>query len=149
MVEKPPQDNVIVRDGSFGYRVLCVNAPMATDPNIFSQYPIWQLTTAYPMGARVIDNWTWWVALTYTSAGDRPGVSPKWRPDGDFNLGTTQILHELRLAFFWPQLPNGSLGPGHQSFRTLVAGQVAQIGANSPWLYFYQPQSFDNVTNAP
>ena len=28
------------------------------------------------------------------------------------------------MTFFWPQQPNGSVGPGRQSFRTLVAGQV-------------------------
>jgi type II secretory pathway pseudopilin PulG len=31
--EKPPQDNSIMRDDTFGYRVLCVNAPMAADTN--------------------------------------------------------------------------------------------------------------------
>ena len=27
-MEKPPQDNDIVREDSFGYRILCVNAPV-------------------------------------------------------------------------------------------------------------------------
>src|ERR1039458_4221712 len=35
-VEKPPQDNDIVVGDSFGYRVLCVNAPVATDTNMFA-----------------------------------------------------------------------------------------------------------------
>jgi prepilin-type N-terminal cleavage/methylation domain-containing protein len=110
-IEKPPQDNDIVRDGSFGYRVLCVNAPVATDmtavTNVFGV-----VTNAY---------------FRQLAAN----------------------LHELRLAFFWPQLPNGNLGPGHQSFRTLVAGQIVQTSDNGQWLYFYQSQSFVNVTNAP
>jgi hypothetical protein len=58
-------------------------------------------------------------------------------------------LHELRLTFFWPQQPNGKLGPGRQTFRTMVAGQVVPTVTNTQWLYFYQPQSFINVTNTP
>ena len=58
-------------------------------------------------------------------------------------------LHELRLTFFWPQLPNGNLGSGRQSFRTLVAGQVLTTNINGQVLYFYQPQSFVSSTNAP
>ena len=30
-MEKPPQDNSIVAGRSFGYRILCVNAPVAVD----------------------------------------------------------------------------------------------------------------------
>ena len=58
-------------------------------------------------------------------------------------------LHELRLTFLWPQLPNGGLGAGRQTFRTMVAGQVT---SPTTWparcLYFYQPQSFTNVVTA-
>jgi len=100
-VEKPPQDNQIIQADAFAYRVLCVNAPVATDTNAPSLY-----TT---------------------------------------NL--TACLHELRLTFLWPQLPNGSLGASRQSFRTMVAGQMTQIFTNGQWLYFYQPQSFTNVVS--
>jgi prepilin-type N-terminal cleavage/methylation domain-containing protein len=34
-VEKPPQDNPLLQSDSFGYRILCVNAPMAVDTNSF------------------------------------------------------------------------------------------------------------------
>ena len=98
-VEKPPQNNDIIVGDSFGYRIVCVNAPVAADTNAPSLY-----TT---------------------------------------NL--TACLHELRLAFLWPQLPNGNLGAGHQTFRTMVAGQITQVFTNNQWLYFYQPQSFTNV----
>ena len=57
-------------------------------------------------------------------------------------------LRELRLTFFWPQLPNGSLGKGRQTFRTLVAGQMTQTFTNNLWLYFYQSQSFTNAVTA-
>jgi prepilin-type N-terminal cleavage/methylation domain-containing protein len=59
-------------------------------------------------------------------------------------------LHELRLTFLWPILPSGQLPsqPSRQTFRTLVAGQIAQTNDLflGQWLYFYQSQSF---TNAP
>lgn len=54
-------------------------------------------------------------------------------------------LNELRLTFYWPQLPNGKVGPNRQTFRATIAGQL-----NAAWpgsvLFFYQPQIF---TNAP
>ena len=82
-IEKPLQDNDIVRGDSFGYRLLCVNAPVADRP----------LTNLH---GRVNDYYTRQLAAN---------------------------LHELRLTFLWPQQPNGSVGPGRQTFRTLVAGQ--------------------------
>ncbi len=102
--EKPPQNNDIVVSGSFGYRVICENVPVATDTNAPSLY-----TT---------------------------------------NL--TANLHELRLTFLWPLLPNGNVGPKRQTFRTMVAGQIVQTNDASvtphQWLYFFQPQSFTNVS---
>jgi len=62
-----------------------------------------------------------------------------------FNKQLTNNLHELRLTFYWPLLPNGNLSPQpfSQTFRALVAGQL-EAGTNG--LYFFQPDSF---TNAP
>ena len=34
--EKPPQNNQIMREDAFSYRILCVNAPMAADTNALS-----------------------------------------------------------------------------------------------------------------
>jgi type II secretory pathway pseudopilin PulG len=60
-------------------------------------------------------------------------------------------LHELRMTFLWPVLPNGNLSssPVHETYRATVAGQILQAvsaGQAGHPLYFYQPQSF---TNAP
>jgi prepilin-type N-terminal cleavage/methylation domain-containing protein len=55
-------------------------------------------------------------------------------------------LRELRLTFLWPVRPNGRLGNGRQTFRTLIAGQISQIYSFGQPLYFYQSQSY---TNAP
>ncbi len=101
-VEKPPQANDnLVRQDSFSYRILCVNAPPATNTNM--------LNSAYE--ANLLAN-----------------------------------LHELRLTFEWPQLPNGGVGFGRQTFRATVAGQVVTNIVAGQTLYFYQSQSF---TNAP
>jgi prepilin-type N-terminal cleavage/methylation domain-containing protein len=108
-VEKPPQDNPILQLDSFGYRILCVNAPVATDTNIF-----------------------------FLSGG---------QPIYSQQLAANQ--HELRMTFLWPQQPNGNVGAGHQTFRSLIAGQVSQLYDSGQPLYFYQPQSFIAVTNAP
>lgn len=58
-------------------------------------------------------------------------------------------LHELRLTFIYPLLPNGHIGSGQpKTFRTLVAGQLAPQPNNNvifnPDLYVYQSQSFTN-----
>jgi hypothetical protein len=63
-------------------------------------------------------------------------------------------LRELRLFFQWPILPNGNIGDGKQTFRATVAGQLAVTDysyyfPNIDPLYFYESQSFLNVTNVP
>lgn len=50
-------------------------------------------------------------------------------------------LYELRLFFRWPQQPSGNLGPGAQSFRTMISGQMSPDGWQTN-LLFFQPQSF-------
>jgi type II secretory pathway pseudopilin PulG len=143
-VEKPPQNNDIIVSDSFGYRVLCVNAPVATDTNIFIN--LWQ-RQQYNAGDQVMYNWGHWQAIATTTASDVPGSSQLWIQIPIYPLELIQNIHELRLTFLWPQQPNGTLGPGRQTFRTMVAGQLmpTQTYTNSPWLYFYQSQSFVNT----
>jgi hypothetical protein len=142
-VEKPPQTNDIVVGDSFGYRILCVNAPVATDTNIFIS--LWK-SQPYGIGAQVMYNWSYWQANAATVATDIPGqlFSSKWAKISFYPLELAANLHELRLTFLWPQQPNGKVGPGRQTFRTMVAGQLAQNPANTN-LYFYQSQSFVNT----
>lgn len=108
-VEKPPQDNDIVRGDSFSYRLYCVNAAVPVDTNVFN-------TAVYPNG-----------------------------PPAYIQLLNAN-LHELRLTFLWPLQPSGSLGPGRQTFRALVGGQLLlqtnYYNGNPLKVYFYQPQSF-------
>jgi hypothetical protein len=63
-----------------------------------------------------------------------------------YNRQLAANLHELRLTFFWPIQPNGKVGIGRQSYRTLIAGQLTPDIFAGNGLYFYQSQSF---TNAP
>ncbi|HEV2327743.1 MAG TPA: hypothetical protein VGY56_03020 [Verrucomicrobiae bacterium] len=93
-VEKPPQDNPILQQDSFSYRIFCVNAPDAPSTNDY----INGTPSAYD----------------------------------DQMLGA---LHDLRLTFEWPQLPNGNLGPGRETFRTLVAGQLQHQPPLSPFTF--------------
>jgi len=103
-VEKPPQDNPIIQGDAFGYRILCVNAPVPTDTNIFNL--------------------------------------PPSDPGRIYTDQRAANLHELRLTFLWPQLPNGNVGNGRQTYRALVAGQIVTNIVVGNILYFYQPQSF-------
>ena len=54
-------------------------------------------------------------------------------------------LYELRLKFSWPVRPNGAVGPGRQSYRTLVSGQLVQGASNGPPLWFFQPNTYTNL----
>jgi hypothetical protein len=88
---------------------------------------------------------TFWQANAPTLAVDEPSLSSLWARI----LYPQQLaanLHELRLTFLWPLLPNGKTGNGRQTFRTTVAGQIVQtIDTNvipNQTLYFFQPQSF-------
>jgi prepilin-type N-terminal cleavage/methylation domain-containing protein len=142
-VEKPPQNNDIIVGDSFGYRIFCVNAPVALD----MPAPATWAAGSYNAGAQVYWLQVYWQATALTA--DAPGSSTNWVRVLPYAQELAANLHELRLTFLWPQQPNGSVGPGHQTFRTMVAGQIATNIVAGQILYFYQSQSFVNVTNAP
>jgi prepilin-type N-terminal cleavage/methylation domain-containing protein len=73
---------------------------------------------------------------------DTNNVSP-------YTRALQENLRELRLTYLWPLLPNGGIGFGNQTFRTMVSGQLNITPVNSgpsPNLYFFQSFTF---TNAP
>jgi type II secretory pathway pseudopilin PulG len=145
--EKPPQDNSIMQADAFSYRLLCINAPLATDTNIFYLYPRWQ-SQAYNLGDRVFYNWVYWRANANTLATDVPGQAANWTKASVYSLELVYSLRELRLLFLWPQLPNGNVGAFRQSFRASVGGQLVEYTdpiSGQP-LYFYKSQSY---TTAP
>ena len=149
-VDRPPQDNPIMQQNSFGYRLLCQNlcAPHWTPP-------VWQ-SVPYPTNAQVCllnvlnGQTTYWQAPNGASGGDVPGVASDWQAVLQ-PQEMDQNSHQLRLTFMWPQLPNGSLGNGRQTFRTSVTGQilvtnyVVNFNYTGLLLYFYQSQLFVNT----
>jgi len=57
------------------------------------------------------------------------------------NLQTN--LHDFRLVFRWPLLPNGHTGNGRQIFRTMVSGQLLlATNDNGVPLFFFQPRTY-------
>ncbi len=116
--------------------------------------PPWQ-SQAYNAGASVSypnGSVTYWQATANTSATDKPGQSVLWTRNA-YLQDLTANLHELRLTFLWPLLPNSQpplvyYGTGHQTYRALIAGQIGLDTNTAPNvnLYFFQSQSF---TNAP
>ena len=141
--EKPPQNNDIVTGGSFGYRVICENVPVATyTPPFWEKQPY---NTGDYVSYNLDGQTTYWRATAPTLAANEPSLSPLWARVL-YPQELTANLHELRLTFLWPLLPNGNVGSKRQTFRTTVAGQIVQITDAGQWLYFFQPQSF---TNAP
>ncbi len=156
-VDKPPQDNPLMVQDSFSYRIYCVNTPMPIQTNEFlyatalrdpyTPPPISATPTIY------FWNWAYWELPANASAPFSP-PNPPWLVVPDFTLTMEPNAHEMRLTFEWPQLPNGDLGSGRQTFRTLVAGQLLNEPLFNPanpgtlWntnLYVYQPQTFTNT----
>ena len=139
--EKPPQDNQIIQADAFGYRLLCVNAAV-------SNYtpPFW-LAQPYNAGDFVSftlnNQTTYWQAKATTLPTDVPDSSSLWVQNVYWQKLAAN-LHEMRLTFLWPTLPNGGVGSGRQTYRTTIAGQIVHDTFNN--LYFFQSQSF---TNAP
>lgn len=144
--ERPPQDNTLLRQSSFGYRVVCQNLPT---PTLLP--PEWQNTATYGRGDRVYEiqsgKLLYWVSESDTNTA-APGTLGRWRQDG-YTGTLVSNSRELRLTFLWPQLPNGNVGNGRWTYRASVAGQLSMKTNLVPnmFLYFFQPQSFS--TNAP
>ena len=59
------------------------------------------------------------------------------------SLLQSNYLHEVRLIFRYPLLPNNKTGNGKKVFRTLVSGKLVQDALpGDPLLWFFQPQEF-------
>jgi len=52
-------------------------------------------------------------------------------------------LYEIRLKFAWPVFPNGSIGPGRQTYRSQISSHLStNLFTNNPPLWFFQPKTF-------
>lgn len=150
--EKPPQNNDIMRDDSFSYRIYAENAAQDFEvPSLWvaQSYVVGDLVT-YPLYGPA----TYWRAVatgspaTPPTAADTPSSSDKWVQYAYYNHIIAGARRELRLTFRWPVLPTGNTPKGPQTFRASV-GQPDVTRTNSSvdqLLYFYQPQT---VSAAP
>jgi type II secretory pathway pseudopilin PulG len=157
-IQKPPQDNPILQQDSFGYHLYCVNAPTPVDTNLFFEgFGPWKDTATYGQGNTVFFNWTYWTCSSGPAQGPVPGNSTVWQMTPNYTLEMALNLHELRLTFEWPKLGNGGVGSGRETFRTMVAGQLERqqimnptiSAADTIWynsnLWCYLPETFTNT----
>lgn len=128
--EKFPQVNPTMQDFGLTYRLVCDVGPYWTnyyDPS--------------------------WLNLTGLATNSPDYVARVNYSNVINNLQAN--LHDVRLTFLWPVLPNGSLpqSPERQVFRTLVAGEL--LGTNefgfprggyppgvTNFLFFFQPRTY-------
>ncbi|HKI69508.1 MAG TPA: type II secretion system protein [Verrucomicrobiae bacterium] len=108
--EKPPQTNSSVRDLAFAYRLMSEVVPYQS----FS-------TNSTNFGA-------------YSDPQDWVPRSNAWLVARSLQTN----LYEVRLTFRWPLYPNGHVGNGAQTFRTMVSSTL--MASNG--LYFFQPNDF-------
>ena len=127
--EKPPQANPIMQDLALTYRVIAD----VSDYNTNYYNPGWTNFS----GLSTND-------IAYTSRSNYMILVRNFQTN----------LHDLRLTFLWPMLPNGVLPERHnrQIYRTTVAGRLLQpnVGAvasgglpasNDPF-WLFQPRTF-------
>ena len=118
--EKPPQDNASVGDLAFKYKLISEITPYSsTDTN--------------------------WVNYTDPgiTANEVVARSNNWLVARNLNAN----LHDLRLRFLWPLLPNGSFGNGRQTYRTMAGGYL--LKTNPPFYHFASRAYLTNNTPTP
>jgi len=120
--EKSPQTNSTLQELGLSYKLISEVVPYNT--NFF--YPDW------------------------TDYGRFATNTPEYTNRYNYAVTVSNLqlnLHEVRLTFRWPVLPNGNSGPGRQVFRTSVSGFLQpnpEAGYNNleDMLYFFQPGNF-------
>ena len=119
--EKPPQLNTAMQDLGLSYRV--VADVTGYDTNYY-----------FPSGTNY--------SLSGLSPNDIVTRSNYMTVVRNFQTN----LHDLRLTFLWPMLPNGKLGNGRQVYRTMVAGSMINeptnaLPNNRPF-WFFKPRNY-------
>jgi hypothetical protein len=61
----------------------------------------------------------------------------------------TNNLREVRLKFAWPVFPNGNIGPGRQTYRSLISSHLWFTNILGTTYWFFQPQSYTNTYTGP
>jgi hypothetical protein len=62
-------------------------------------------------------------------------------------------LYDVRLHFSWPVLPSGKVGPGRQTYRSMISSMLVSninftIDGKTPTVWFFQPQLYYDTNNA-
>ena len=115
--EKPPQKNGIMVDDSFTYQIICINAPMPVDTNLYFLPPAQQKYTLQLAGA-IHD-----VRLKF-----RWPQHPNGRPENSGNVYSVNQVFRVSVASQFALETNGAHPNG-------------AFPNNAARLYFYQPQS--------
>jgi type II secretory pathway pseudopilin PulG len=93
-----------------------------------------------------IDPWNYTSSAVYNPYGNsQPAINQM--------IYMQSILHEARLRFAWPVLPNGNIGTtGRQTYRTMISSHLGLTnvpGDTSIPLWFFQPQSYTTNVYGP
>jgi type II secretory pathway pseudopilin PulG len=121
--EKPPQNNSSVQDLGFNYRLMPEVVPYGT--NNFDPA------------------WTNWALF--------PNTSPDYAMRLRYSMMVSNMqmnLHDVRLLYRWPLLPNGNTGGGRQTFRSVAGGVLtatndpSYLANPAPTLYFFQHNDY-------
>jgi type II secretory pathway pseudopilin PulG len=111
-VDKPPQDNASVLGDAFAYKLISEVIPYV------------------PFDSTAID---------FSQANNRTPQATNYARLLR-TLGTNS--HDVRLSFRWPLLPNGDVGEGWQTFRTMAGGNMTNFTDSGQQVYFVQPSVY-------
>jgi type II secretory pathway pseudopilin PulG len=127
--DKFPQDNIEVRASAFSYRLIP------------------ELISFGDSISETVTNNAW--DAGWVNYGAYPTNTPEYKFRARYFAYATNLqnnLHDLRLVFRWPLLPNGSVGKyGRQVYATTVGGQLlATNDFRQPGypLFFLQPSLY-------
>ena len=113
--EKFPQTNTNIQELSLNYR----------------------LVTEIMAHADYDRNWTNYTLLGI-NANEYAFRSNYWT----FAANLQTNLHDVRLIFRWPLLPNGDAVGGRQSYRTMIGGRLLQTNLFNFPLYFFESRNY-------
>ena len=116
--EKFPQTNVSAQELGLSYRLVTEIAPHADYDRNWTNYTQVGLSTN-----EIIMRSNYWMYAK--------------------NLQTN--LHDVRLIFRWPLLPNGDAAGGRQAYRTMIGGHLLATNDIGIPLYFFESRNYVKV----
>jgi hypothetical protein len=120
--EKFPQTNVSAQELGLSYRLVTEIAPHADYDRNWTNYTQVGLSTN-----EIIMRSNYWMYAK--------------------NLQTN--LHDVRLIFRWPLLPNGDAAGGRQAYRTMIGGHLLATNDIGIPLYFFESRNYVKAPTPP